>query len=49
MAKGSAAYGILGALGGILLALLAILIGAASTRMSGNGQEAPSAHKSEHH
>ncbi len=43
MAKGSAAYGILGALAGVLLALLAIFIGSTSARLSG-GAESHTAH-----
>jgi hypothetical protein len=44
MAKGSALNGILGILAGVLLALLAIFIGASSVRLTGGGHEAPAAH-----
>ena len=44
MAKGSAAYGILGALAGVLLALLAIFIGSTSARLSSGAAESQAAH-----
>jgi hypothetical protein len=44
MAKGSATQGLLGILTGILVALLAIFIGAGSVRLSGGGHEASGAH-----
>ena len=44
MAKGSAVNGILGLLAGVLLALLAIFIGASSVRLTGGGHETPEAH-----
>ncbi len=47
MAKGSAAYGILGALAGVLLALLAIFIGSTSARLS-SGTAEPHAAQGEH-
>ncbi len=47
MEKGSYAGGILGAVGGILLALLAIFIGSSISRAVGGHHEA-AAHSTEH-
>jgi hypothetical protein len=44
MEKGSAVNGILGALFGILMALLAIFIGAKSVRLTGGDHEPPVVH-----
>ena len=44
MAKGSATNGILGALAGVLLALLAIFIGSTSARLLGGAPEPHAAH-----
>lgn len=47
MAKGSYTMGLLGGLVGVLVALLAIFIGASSVRLTGGGHEAPAAHHGE--
>ena len=44
MANGSTTQGLLGLLAGILVALLAIFIGAGSVRLTGGGHEASGAH-----
>jgi hypothetical protein len=48
MDKGSYAGGLLGAAGGILLALLAIFIGSSIARAVGGHHEASAAHSTEH-
>jgi len=45
MAKGSAANGLLGMLGGVLLALLAIFIGYSSVGAHGGAHEGTAAHE----
>ena len=48
MEKGSYGGGILGAVGGVLLALLAIFIGSSISRAVGGHHEASAAHSAEH-
>lgn len=48
MENGSYGGGILGAVGGILLALLAIFVGSSISRAVGAHHEAPGAHSAEH-
>jgi len=48
METGSYGGGILGALGGVLLALLAIFVGSSIARTVGTHHEAPAAHSGEH-
>lgn len=48
MENGSYGAGILGALGGVLLALLAIFVGSTISRAVGGHHEAPAAQSAEH-
>ena len=48
MQNGSYGGGILGALGGVLLALLAAFVGSSIARAVGTHHEAPAAHSAEH-
>ena len=48
MEQGSSGGGIVGALGGVLLALLAVFIGSSIARSLGTHHEAPAAHGTEH-
>ncbi|MFQ5666433.1 MAG: hypothetical protein ACE5I7_08370 [Candidatus Binatia bacterium] len=48
MEKGSHVHGILGALGGVLIALLAIVIGAGTVLLFGTGEHGPHSTAVEH-